>query len=167
MVPDTSTSAAPRWLSTDEQQAWRNYRRMRQLLDLQLARDLDRHSGLSEPDYDVLSTLSEREDTRWRIGDLAARLLWSTSRLAHHLGRMEARGLVAREPSTDDGRGATVTLTEHGRSVLEQTAPLHVQSVREHFVDLLSSDELDCLSRIGARVTEHLAPGSKAPTERT
>ena len=72
---------------------------MRQLLDLQLARDLDRHSGLSEPDYDVLWTLTEREDTRWRIGDLAARLLWSTSRLAHHLGRMGARGLVAARAS--------------------------------------------------------------------
>jgi DNA-binding MarR family transcriptional regulator len=139
---------------------------MRQLLDLQLARDLERDSGLSEPDYDVLSTLTEHEDARWRIGELAARLLWSTSRLAHHLGRMEARGLVAREPSPDDGRGATARLTVLGRTVLERTAPAHVRSVRTHFVDLLSPEELDCLARIGARVLAHLAPGATVPKER-
>jgi DNA-binding MarR family transcriptional regulator len=138
---------------------------MRQLLDLQLARDLERDSGLSEPDYDVLSTLSEREDARWRIGDLAARLLWSTSRLAHHLGRMEARGLVAREPCPEDRRGATATLTVFGRTVLERTAPLHVRSVRTHFVDLLRPEELECLARIGARVVAHLSPDATIPTE--
>ncbi|MGB9112897.1 MAG: hypothetical protein WCF24_09255, partial [Acidimicrobiales bacterium] len=83
MVSDTSTISSTKWLTLDEQQAWRNYRRMRQLLDLQLARDLERDSGLSEPDYDVLTTLTERDDARWRMGDLATRLLWSTSRLAH------------------------------------------------------------------------------------
>lgn len=166
MVPDTSTSSTTEWLTPDEQRAWRAYRRMRQLLDLQLARDLDRDSGLSESDYDVLSTLSERSDARWRIGDLGARLLWSTSRLAHHLGRMEARGLIAREPFPEDGRGATATLTASGRSVLETTAPSHVRSVRAHFVDLLSSEELDCLARIGARVIEHLAPDTTVPKER-
>jgi DNA-binding MarR family transcriptional regulator len=165
MVTDTSTKAPTRWLSADEQRAWRSFRRMRQLLDLQLARDLDRDSGLSEPDYDVLSTLTERDDARWRSGDLAARLLWSTSRVAHHLGRMEARGLIQREPCADDGRGATVTLTESGRSVLERSAPLHVRSVRAHFIDLLSPDELDCLARIGTRVIEHLAADKTLPTE--
>lgn len=138
---------------------------MRQLLDLQLARDLDRDSGLSEPDYDVLSTLTERDDARWRMGDLATRLLWSTSRLAHHLGRMQARGLVKREPCAEDGRGATVTLTGHGRSVLEKSAPMHVRSVRTHFIDLLSAQELECLARVGARVVAHLAPGDPAAGE--
>jgi DNA-binding MarR family transcriptional regulator len=166
MVPDTSTSAATKWLTPSEQRAWRAYRRMHQLLDLQLARDLDRESGLSESDYDVLSTLSERKDARWRIGDLATRLLWSTSRLAHHLGRMEARGLVAREPFPEDGRGATATLTDRGRSTLEEAAPLHVRSVRSHFVDLLSDEELDCLARIGGRIVEHLAHDPTMPNER-
>jgi hypothetical protein len=45
----------PNWLSAREAHAWRGYRRMRALLDLQLARDLARDSGLSEADYDVLS----------------------------------------------------------------------------------------------------------------
>jgi len=157
-MTDTSTTETVRWLSPTEQKAWSGFRRMRQLLDLQLARDLARDSGLSEPDYDVLSTLTEKDDARWRQGELATRLLWSTSRLAHHVDRMEMRGLVARESCDDDGRGAVLSLTKKGRKTLERAAPLHVASVREHFVDLLTKEEIDCLGVVSARVVDRLAP---------
>jgi DNA-binding MarR family transcriptional regulator len=162
----------PRWLTADEQRAWRGYRRMRALLDLQLARDLARDSDLSEPDYDVLSTLTEGPhvaadgmpvtpappgEPAWRATALADRLLWSTSRLAHHVGRMERRGLVARGTCGDDGRGATVFLTPVGRQVLEDAAPLHVESVRRHLIDVLAPEEIDQLAAITAKVLDHLA----------
>jgi len=130
--------ASTRWLTAPQERAWRRYRRMRTLLDLQIARDLNKDSGLSETDYDVLSTLSEKPDGRWRARDLAAQLLWSTSRLAHHVGRMEQRGLVARQPCPGDARGALFSLTEQGRAALDLAAPLHVASVRRHIIDLLT-----------------------------
>src|ERR1700733_12250500 len=115
---------------------------MRTLLDLQIARDLHQDSGLSAADYDVLSTLSEHPDDRWRARDLAAQLLWSTSRLAHHVGRMEQGGPAARlpppggrrnqpgrpprQPCPGDARGAIISLTEPGRVALRAAAPLHV-----------------------------------------
>ena len=148
------------WLDAREQRAWRAYRRMRTLLDLQLARDLNRDSGLSEPDYDVLSTLSEIPDSRWRAGDLAARLSWSTSRLTHHTTRMQARGLVAREASPEDGRGAVICLTEAGWAVLRDAAPSHVRSVRALFIDLLTPEEIDTLAAISEEVVARLAPPS-------
>jgi DNA-binding MarR family transcriptional regulator len=130
---------------------------MRTLLDLQIARDLHRDSGLSEADYDVLSTLSEKPDSRWRAHDLAAQLLWSTSRLAHHVGRMEHRGLVARQPCPGDARGALISLTDQGRATLRKAAPLHVASVRRHMIDLLTSDEVAALDTIAKKVITHLA----------
>jgi len=130
---------------------------MRTLLDLQLARDLNKDSGLSETDYDVLSTLSEKPEGRWRAGDLAAQLLWSTSRLAHHVGRMEQRGLVARQPCPGDARGALISLTEQGRAVLERAAPPHVASVRRHIIDLLTPGEIAALDTIAGKVITHLA----------
>jgi DNA-binding MarR family transcriptional regulator len=145
------------WLDAREQRAWRNYRRMRTLLDLQLARDLSRDSGLSEPDYDVLSTLSEIPGSGWRAGDLAARLSWSTSRLTHHTTRMQARGLVAREASPEDGRGAVICLTEAGWGVLRNAAPPHVRSVRAHFIDVLTEGEIDALAAISEKVVARLA----------
>jgi DNA-binding MarR family transcriptional regulator len=152
---DGVTSAG--WLTPAQEQAWRRYRRMRVLLDLQIARDLHQDSGLSEADYDVLSTLSEHPDDRWRARDLAAQLLWSTSRLAHHVGRMEQRGLVARQPCPGDARGAIISLTEPGRVALRAAAPLHVASVRRHMIDLLTDDEVAALDAIADQVTTHLA----------
>lgn len=159
-----AAAAAPRWLTDREQRAWMGYRRMRTLLDLQLARDLNRDSGLSEPDYDVLSTLTESADARWRAGDLAERLSWSTSRLTHHVNRMQARGLVAREPCQDDGRGAVVFLTDAGWAALREAAPPHVRSVREHFIDLLTDEQIDALAAISTTVIAHLAGQTAART---
>lgn len=148
--------AEVRWLSEAEDRAWRGYRRMRTLLDLQIGRDLAADSGLSDSDYDVLSTLTEGPGPVWRARELAARLLWSTSRLAHHVGRMERRGLVRRSACDDDGRGATVTLTEEGRRALQDAAPLHVDSVRRHLIDLLTPAETEALTALSAKVLAHL-----------
>jgi DNA-binding MarR family transcriptional regulator len=155
--------ASPRWLTTPQERAWRRYRRMRMLLDLQIARDLHRDSGLSEADYDVLSTLSEKPEGCWRARDLAAQLLWSTSRLAHHVGRMEQRGLVARQPCADDARGALISLTEQGRATLRKAAPPHVASVRRHMMDLLTAEEVAALDTVAGKVITHLV--GEVPTE--
>jgi DNA-binding MarR family transcriptional regulator len=153
----------PRWLSEEEERAWRRYRRMRALLDLQISRDLGR-DGLSAPDYDVLSTLSEAEGDRWRVTEFARRLLWDQSRLSHHLSRMEKRGLVTREDCTHDGRGAFVILTDAGRRALEAAAPHHVASVRAQFIDLLTPDQLATLDAIAEVVIDHL--GDEAQDDR-
>jgi DNA-binding MarR family transcriptional regulator len=145
-----------RWLTPTEARAWRGYRTMRGLLDLRLARDLARDSGLSEPDYDVLSTLGETDGNRMRLTELAAHMLWSNSRLSHHIARMEQRGLVTRDPCPDDGRGSLVGLTAAGRAAIAEAAPRHVGSVREHFVDLLSDDDLRTLADITERVVAKL-----------
>ena len=141
-----------RWLEPAEEEAWRNYRKMRTLLDLELQRDLSSSAGLSEADYDVLSTLSEAEGNRWRSRDLAARLLWSPSRLTHQVGRMEQRGLVARESCEDDRRGAVLILTNRGFEALAGAAPRHVEAVRENLVDLLTADEVAALNAIAQKV---------------
>ena len=145
-----------RWLSDEEFRAWLGYRRMRRVLDLAINRDMALDSGLSEPDYDVLSNLSSTEDRRLRMIDLGAELLWSKSRLSHHITRMERRGLVAREGVDNDGRGATVVLTDAGARAIEAAAPAHVESVRSHFIDLLTDDEIRSLGDIAHRVLAHL-----------
>jgi len=146
----------PLWLDDAEARAWRGYMRMRTLLHAQIVRDLAREAGLSGPDYDVLSNVSEAEGRRSRLGDLAARMAWSKSRLSHHITRMEQRGLVTREDCTSDGRGAFVVLTDAGLRVIQAAAPGHVASVRRHFIDLLSREQLDALAEITRTVVRRL-----------
>lgn len=144
-------------MNPDEQAAWQAYRRMTRRLDARLARDLLRDSGLSMQDYDVLSNLNDGASGRRRTKDLGQDLLWSPSRLSHHLDRMEKRGLVRREPYAD-GRGSDVTLTDEGRAAIVGAAPQHVESVRDAFVDHLSPRDLQALRRIGETVLTGLDP---------
>ncbi|MEU8296610.1 MarR family transcriptional regulator [Micromonospora sp. NPDC048909] len=153
----------PRWLDEREDRAWRGYRRMRRLLDLHLARDLMHDAGLSEPDYDVLSDLSETPGQRLRVRELADRMLWSRSRLSHHLTRMQQRGLVTREECPTDARGAIVVLTPQGRRAIEAAAPGHVAAVRRHLIDLLGPDEIAALAAFSHRVVENLSDAERSP----
>lgn len=147
--------ADPRWLDDEQERAWRAYRRMRALLDLAISRDLAADSGLSDADYDVLSNLSESADGRGRPKGLADRMLWTESRLSHHLTRMEARGLVRRERADGDGRGTVVVLTDEGRRVLVAAAPHHVASVRRAFIDLMTPEQVTTLRAIAETVVAH------------
>lgn len=146
----------PRWLSEREMRAWVGYRRMRLLLDLQLSRDLMSESGLSEPDYDVLSNLSDAPGRQMRLTDLAAHMRWSKSRLSHHITRMQQRGLVDRRECAEDARGSMLVLTRAGLQAIRRAAPGHVASVRTHFIDLLTDDEIDALTELSQRVVERL-----------
>jgi DNA-binding MarR family transcriptional regulator len=136
------------WLSDREQRAWRGYIEAHTRLMGHLSRQLQRDTGLSEGDYAVLVNLSETPGERLRAFELGRAMQWEKSRLSHHLTRMAARGLVAREECASDGRGAYIVLTRAGRAAIEAAAPLHVQEVRRLFVDALSSDQLDALADI-------------------
>ncbi|URN07288.1 MarR family winged helix-turn-helix transcriptional regulator [Actinomadura madurae] len=140
-----------RWLSPDEERAWRAFRRMMIAVQTGTARDLSR-AGLSEPDYEVLSTLSERPDHAGTLHEQAAKMGWSRSRLSRHATRMEARGLIRREPDPDDGRGCILVLTEHGLDTLTDAAPAHLESVRHHFIDRLAPEDLTALEHIASKV---------------
>ncbi|MCP2336437.1 MarR family winged helix-turn-helix transcriptional regulator [Actinomadura rupiterrae] len=145
-----SPAESVRWLSPDEERAWRAYRRMVVAVQAATARDLAA-AGLSEPDYEVLSTLSERPDHTSTLWEQAAKMRWSRSRLSRHATRMEERGLLRRAPDPADGRGCLLILTDHGLDTLKDVAPAHAASVRRHFVDRLPPEDLDAVERIARR----------------
>ena len=151
--------AQPMWLDEHEARAWRGYLRMNTLLLAELARDLQRDSGLSGADYDVLVILSEEEAHRLRLRDLGEKLLWEKSRLSHHVTRMERRGLVRREECASDARGAFVVMTPQGRAAVEEAAPPHVANVRRHFFDHLTREQVEVLGDITDTVLAGLQTG--------
>lgn len=124
------------------------------MVDIQagIARELAA-MGLSEADYEVLSTLSERAGHTSTLHEQAAKMRWSRSRLSRHASRMEARGLLRREPDPVDGRGCLLVLTASGLDTLSQAAPRHVESVRRHFIDQLDAGDLAVLERIAAKMS--------------
>ncbi|WP_433686983.1 MarR family winged helix-turn-helix transcriptional regulator [Micromonospora carbonacea] len=155
--------AGTRWLDDDQQRAWRAYLRMQAEVAARLGRQLQADSGLSFADYGVLVQLAEAPDGRLRPFELQRDLQWEQSRLSHHLGRMQRRGLVDREECPQDARGAFVVLTAAGRAAIEAAAPAHVDTVRRLVFDRLDPDEVRALERIATRVVEGLDVGPRLP----
>src|SRR5260370_23186817 len=113
-------------------------------------------SGLSPADYQVLLALREAEGTRLRSSELAATIEWERSRLSHHLGRMEQRGLIPRDDCATDNRGAEVSLTESGAAVFRRASAPHLKAIKKHFADALTSEQLEALADILQSLQHHL-----------
>ena len=121
------------WLDGDQQRAWLAYIRVQLRLAYEMNRQLLADSGMSLPDYDVLTALSVADGGRMQITVLAAQIGWERSRVSHHVRRMTARGLVTCGLSAADRRVTEVTLTAQGRQAQEEAAPGHVDLVRRLF----------------------------------
>jgi DNA-binding MarR family transcriptional regulator len=124
-----------------------------------LAADVAATSDLSYADYVVLVALTDRDDGRARVFELAATLGWEKSRVSHQIARMTERGLVRKERCDDDRRGAYVVATKTGRKAIEVAAPHHVSAVRRLFVDRLTNDELDAVASVAEKVLNVLDAG--------
>ncbi|NHA69741.1 MarR family transcriptional regulator [Phycicoccus sp. CMS6Z-2] len=136
--------AEVRWLTAEEQAAWRAYLRGTREVDVALDRDLQCH-GVSLSEYELLSMLSESDGHRMRMSALADLVVQSRSRVTHTAARLERRGLVTRSPAPDDGRGVLLRLTDAGRTTIEDLARTHVASVRRHLVDVLTPEQFTAL----------------------
>jgi DNA-binding MarR family transcriptional regulator len=146
----------PRWLAPAQQNAWRSFIRAQERLSGRVSRHLQSESNLSAADYPVLAHLTDAPCGRMRAADLAATVGWEKSRMSHQVSRMVKRGLVVREGCSEDGRGAVVIIAPDGRSVIAAAAPRHVQTVRRLFIDPLTPEELEVVTRVANRVLEHL-----------
>ena len=145
-----------RWLTEDEQRAWRGLLQMTAQLNAAMNRQLQNDYGISLADYDVLVVLTEAPAGRRWVFEIADALAWEQSRVSHHLARMQRRGLIVREECAADARGAFVVLTEAGRAAIERAAPAHVDMVRELVFDGLSPDQLAALTTVTSRVLERV-----------
>src|SRR5258705_530886 len=130
-----------RWLTEEEQRAWRGLVRMASQLNARGNRQLQDEYGISLADYEVLVVLSEAPEGRLRVFEVADALAWEQSRVSHQLARMQRRGLVAREDCATDARGAFAVLTAAGRAAIERAAPAPAELVRHLAFDRLSHDE--------------------------
>ncbi len=154
-------SATARNLPTREQlRIWRDYTETAESLRSLLGSRMQSESAVSTADYQVMLALSEATGRRLRSSALASSIGWQRSRLSHHLGRMEARGLIVREGSAADNRGSEVLLTAAGAEVFRRCSVPHLRDVRELFVAALTPEQLAALDGVSAALRVHLGlPG--------
>ena len=154
MTQTTVTRKSP---NAAELRAFRTFIETTEELRAALATRLQTESGLSTGDYGVLLALSEADGHRIRSSDLADRIGWERSRLSHHLGRMERRGLIVREDCATDNRGAEIVLVKAGAEAFRAANAPHLHAIRELFVDALTPEQLAAAEDIAATLLAHLA----------
>ena len=125
-------------LAEDESALWQAWKQAAETVRARVAADVTAATGLSDPDFGVLTRVVELGGGRLRQNRLAELMGYHRSRLSHHLTRMEERGLVARE--TVPG-GVEVVATESGRSAVAEARPVHARAVRRHLVEPLGDPE--------------------------
>jgi DNA-binding MarR family transcriptional regulator len=156
-------AVARRRMTVDELATWRALvdvtAELRKILGTQLARE----SSLSPADYQVLLALSEADGRRMRSSELAATIDWERSRLSHHLGRMERRGLIRRDDCPTDNRGAVVRLTDEGATMFRGATAPHLRAVKRHFADALTPEQFEALADVLRALRGHLHPELTGP----
>ncbi|HUF96897.1 MAG TPA: MarR family transcriptional regulator [Ilumatobacter sp.] len=148
-------AAQTRFLNDLEMAAWRTF--IETHYDLMAAIEADMApSGLTLGDYQVLVTLSEADEHRMRMCDLASILQLTPSGATRRLDGLVRSGWVVRLNSDVDRRVMLAVLTQAGWDKLHEALHPHVNSVREHFIDLLDENELRALASTFAKVREAL-----------
>ena len=148
---DMADLATPRWLTDEQQQVWRTYLLGSALLQERIEADL-RPFGIDRAEYEILVMLSESEDRRMRMAELAAAVHHSRSRLTHTVSRMEKANLVQRQSCPTDRRGVWAELTPEGMELIRTAAPTHVETVRRNFVEVMSEEDYAALGRVFSAV---------------
>jgi DNA-binding MarR family transcriptional regulator len=131
---------------------WRSFLRAHASVMGELERELVAEAGMPLGWYDVLLQLVEAPGRRLRMAELAERVLLSRSGLTRLIDRLQAEGLVRREPSPDDARGTYTVLTPEGFARLRAAAPVHLAGVRQHWLAHFSDDELRALGGLLSRL---------------
>jgi len=150
----------PRWLDAEERAAWLALVSVLIKLPAALDAQLQRDSGLSHFEYNVLAGLSEAAGGALRMSVLAAHADGSLPRLSQVIARLERRGLVRRTPDPYDGRYTLAMLTDAGRDAVTAAAPGHVETVRELVFDPLTKAKTRQLLDICRRVLAAVDPTS-------
>lgn len=147
-----------RWLDDEERAAWVRLIAVVELLPGVLDSQLRRDADLTHFDYWVLAVLSEAPERTLRMTALAARTNATLSRLSHLVQRLEDRGLLQRFPCPEDGRATNARLTNAGWKKVVETAPGHVETVRQHVIDALTPRQITQLTAITEAMLNRIDP---------
>ncbi len=151
-----------RWLTAEEQRAWRAFLTACQTLfnavDAQLLHDAKIPHGY----YEILVRLSETPGQALRMTQLAEASTSSKSRLSHAVARLEQRGWVRRTNCPTDRRGQIAQLTDEGFASLAAAAPRHVEQVRRSLIDQLTPGQIEQLREISEAIVAAADPQQAA-----
>ena len=151
----TSTTTAPaRDLRGAVPAAWLRLLRAHATLTRRMDANLRSAHDLTINDYEVLLALARAEGRRMRRVDLAGHVLLTQSGITRLLQGLERAGLVERAACPTDGRVVYAQLTDPGLARVRAASRTHLDDIRSLVSTRLSSEELDTLDELLARLLD-------------
>ncbi|MFN1835581.1 MarR family winged helix-turn-helix transcriptional regulator [Balneola sp. MJW-20] len=83
--------------------------------------------------------------------EIGEKLLKSGGNITMVIDNLEKRGFVKRETDPNDRRAVIISLTDQGRSFIEEFFPLHLEKIMEEF-SVLTESEKETLARISKKL---------------
>src|SRR5262245_26520692 len=117
-------------LTAAELEVWGGFLQTHAVLASELDAALRAAHGLPLTEFAILLWLSRGSCERRRMAALANSVQLSPSGLSRAVERLQARGLVRRDPCAEDRRGAYATLTEAGAAVFQAASATHARAIR-------------------------------------
>jgi DNA-binding MarR family transcriptional regulator len=117
---------------------------------------------LTVGEYDALLTIAQAPERRIRMRQLADQVILSKSGVTRLIDRLVDDGLVERSACLSDARGAEAVLTDRGLDRLRAASTTHLRGIREHFLAIVSSDDLDVIERSMSSVARRAWSSSPA-----
>ena len=154
------SSMSEEYLSDQHLAAWRVFLKAHATIIDRIDHDLVAARLPPLSTYDVLIELYEAPEQRLRMHELAERVVLSRSGLTRLVDRLEAEGLLLRDRSGTDRRGAYAVITEQGIATLRQTWPTYARGIAEYFAQWLTLEEAQLLESAFGRM---LGAASKKP----
>jgi DNA-binding MarR family transcriptional regulator len=133
--------------------AWIAFQHAHRVLTRRLEGELERRHGLSLSALELLGHLATAERRRRRLARLADDIGLSVSRVSRIVDALERRGLVERQPCSEDSRATYAWLTDAGDELVRAAQAAHLADIRHSFLARLSDDELRVLDQVFARLT--------------
>ncbi len=104
--------------------------RCRNLMMKEMRRSVERWN-LTLPQFDVLAELARAPGQGFTFVELSRLLLVTSGNLTGIIDRLEAEGLVRREPESSDRRVTRMTLTPRGKKLTDDILPQHADDVAQ------------------------------------
>jgi DNA-binding MarR family transcriptional regulator len=120
-----------------------------------------RQCGLTHAQFDIIATLGNTQGMTYK--ELGEKTLITKGTLTGVIDRLEQKGLVARERSSDDKRSFYVRLTDCGEAVFRDVFPKVVEHGRQLFSSL-SDNDFDDIDASLHKLKQVIADHAVCPT---
>jgi DNA-binding MarR family transcriptional regulator len=154
----------PRWLDDAERAAWGPFVVATMHLHAQLERDLKSKFDVTLLDHGILLMLRNTREGL-TMGHLSGQFGVEPSVITYRISRLSERGWVKRVRPDADRRLVLAVITRSGEKLCDRMGPVHVDSVRQHYLDHVPPEDLPALADAFGRLYAAQRDAELRPTD--